>query len=154
MALEHIFWDVFILLAFTTLQGFIYQVLQCFKFGCWHITYYLVLITYYLLRIANSFIKNRNLLINIIVRKKSFPVEVFNWVVVDWGCWLFILRKLRQFPQKSFFILFFFLASNGCWPVILRKLGHFPLKKSVSFFSSSVISKHKHQWFSFVWKLP
>ena len=87
--------------------------------------------------IKNSFIENRDLLINTLVRKSSFSVEVFNWGVFNWvvfnrGCWLFILRKLRQFPQNSFFILFFSLASNGCWLVILRKLGHF-LKKKVIF---------------------
>ena len=97
--------------------------------------------------IKNSFIENRDLLINTLVRKSSFSVEVFNWGVFNWvvtnrGCWLFILRKLRQFPQNSFFILFFSLASNGCWLVILRKLGHFLKKKSFSFLSSLVISKH------------
>ena len=34
-----IFWDIFIVFAFTALRGFIYQVLQYFNFGCWHITF-------------------------------------------------------------------------------------------------------------------
>ena len=39
MALEHNSFDVFIVLAFKALQGVIYQVFQCFKFGCSHITF-------------------------------------------------------------------------------------------------------------------